>query len=379
MSRDRSAVHSSIGYRLAQRVGLMLVIVVGLVTGWSVVHRGPNETSRELLPELQIRRANQTPLPATRADFDVRVVLTHDAVRELNVEIDGPCDIYLSGQREKFNRLPRGTVKMTTTRTEFKLGDQTYRASQIELVPVRSPGFWVNDHQYRGRLRLIRRPDQTFLAVNVLPLEEYLASVVDSEMPKAFPPAARQAQAVVARTFALYQIQQRRSDLFDVYASVQSQKYLGFQYRDGQRRLAGESEESRQIVEQTRGMVCLDRGRLFRTYYSAVCGGSTTSGREVFPDTPTWLTGVSCNWCSAADRYRWSAEFERKDFFQRTASLLESNRANTGIADRRVSNIESIPLKQLGLIPTFFLTNQGKRAVVSGIDLRNQLGTSKLY
>ena len=76
------------------------------------------------------------------------------------------------------------------------------------------------------------------VVVNVVPLEDYVASVVDGEMPATFPEAARQAQAIVARTYVLYQIQTARvSPLFDVYATTRSQNYLGYQYRgrDGKR------------------------------------------------------------------------------------------------------------------------------------------------
>jgi len=81
-------------------------------------------------------------------------------------------------------------------------------------------------------MRLFRRTDGKVSAVNVLPIEEYLASVVDSEMPSKFPEAARQAQAIVARTYALYQIEHADPKaVFDLMSSQRSQKYLGVEYR----------------------------------------------------------------------------------------------------------------------------------------------------
>src|SRR5207302_4392397 len=107
---------------------------------------------------------------------------------------------------------------------------------------------WVEVHQYRGTVRIHRQSGNTVAAVNVLPLEDYVASVVDGEMPSAFPDEARKAQAIIARTYALYQRDvAEKASIADLFASTRSQKYLGYQYRDGGKLLAGESMASRKI------------------------------------------------------------------------------------------------------------------------------------
>ncbi len=146
------------------------------------------------------------------------------------------------------------------------------------------------------------------LMLNVVRLEDYIASVVDGEMPAAFPEAARQAQAIVARAYALFSDAAPRlanQPLFDVYASTRSQNYGGYQYRgrDG-RRFAAESASSRHAADQTAGMVCLADGKLFCTYYTAVCGGRTASGADVFNDRRCRPESVDCPWCHDAELFR---------------------------------------------------------------------------
>src|SRR5258708_36314358 len=117
-------------------------------------------------------------------------------------------------------------------------------------------------------------------------------------MPAAFPEEARKAQAIVARTYALYQKQVADGgSIADLFASTRSQKYLGYQYREGGKLLAGESESSRRIAAATRGQVCHYQGKIFCTYYCAVCGGSTVRGTEVFSDAAPPLVTVNCDFC----------------------------------------------------------------------------------
>ena len=138
------------------------------------------------------------------------------------------------------------------------------------------------------------------------------ACSADSEMPTSFGVEARKAQAIVARTYALDVIRcDEGNPDFDLFASTSSQKYLGFQYRDGSKRIAGESDASRQVVRDTSGMVCTFQGRLFRTYYSAVCGGHTTAGSGVFSDAVAALKSVPCDYCREANLYRWQSELAK--------------------------------------------------------------------
>ncbi len=244
----------------------------------------------------------------------VRVNLTPVPVRKLRVAVNRPFRIRPVGARRVIDRVERWpSTDVVATADGFRIGRNRYRASRLEIIPDESPSIWVGRHQYRGIVRLYRQPEGKLIAVNEVPLEPYIASVVDGEMPLSFPAAARQAQAIVARTYALFRIEQaRHHPHFDLYATTRSQRYLGFQYRDANgRRLAGESASSRRIADLTKSMVCLDRGRLFATYYSAVCGGRTTAGSEVFPAAV--LKSVPCDWCRESPLFRWMATLKKPE------------------------------------------------------------------
>lgn len=113
--------------------------------------------------------------------------------------------------------------------------------------------------QYAGKLYLIGSA-QGIAVVNEVSLEEYLCSVVSSEMPSDYPAEAQKAQAVCARTYAVNCINGRESGPYQEHLndSVSFQVYNNY----------GSSEASRQAVEDTKGEILpLDEVQ----YYSTSC------------------------------------------------------------------------------------------------------------
>ncbi len=279
-------------------------------------------------------------LPGGESSFspEIRVNVTPDRPKSIRLKCDGPYRLVPTG---KLNVLSRGTSlserEVKTSTGGFLLGQESIGVTSLELIPENSPAIWVDGHQYRGRLRLSRLSDGSILAVNLLPLEDYLASVVDSEMPIAFGAEARTAQAIAARTYALYQMRQNLSHpSFDVFGSERSQKYLGYKYVNSEGKLwAGESDDSRAIVRSTGGIVCTTNGKLFCTYFSAACGGRTVPGSDMFSDAAAPLSPVDCEWCRDAPLYRWTREFSSAEM----TTALRRATAIGGTAGRTIGTV----------------------------------------
>ncbi len=253
----------------------------------------------------------------------VRVRVASSIETIVQIEVDSHFEVRSLDRKTKLHKARSlSASKVTASQGGLQIGDLKIPARGIEIIPENSPAIWVNGHQYRGRLRLFVVDAQStphIEAVNVLKLESYLASVVDSEMPGTFPDAARQAQAIVARSYALYQMQrQPRHPRFDLFGDTRSQQYLGVQYRTPNgRRLAGESSSSRKIVEQTQNVICTYQNGLLCTYYSAVCGGRTIRGLDIFSDAEPPLKSVLCHWCREARHYRWHVDVSGKELTER--------------------------------------------------------------
>lgn len=307
----------------------------------------------------------------------VRVCLTDPAAEAVVLSAAAPVTVRLVGSAEELGRFPSlDAARCTATRTGLKIGTRSFAASQLELIPDRSPALWAGRHQYRGTIRLYRQQGNRVLAVNVLPLEDYIASVINGEMPATFGESARQAQAVIARTYVLYQLMRpgRQQRLFDVYASTRSQHYQGTQYETSSgRKLAGETPRSRQIAASTAGVVCTWNDRLFCTYYSAVCGGQTAAGTGVFSDAAPPVAAVPCEWCSKAERYRWSVEVPRAVFRERLSGRTSLNRSSPLTAIHQAA--ATVP----GRPPDFEIHAGRKSARINASSVRRMLSGYSLH
>ena len=369
-------------HRLTTAATMAAVLALGLIPLFRSSSFGPAVRPAGS-PPLQIR-GNSVRVPVRPASLAVtlsswiRVGLLAEGATTFTIESSGPFIVRAAGSRRILFQASRlAPCKVVASGQGVRIGAREFAAPRLEIVPETAPALWVDDHQYRGLLRIDRREGNTLVAVNVVPLEEYVASVVDSEMPAAFSTEARMAQAIVARTYALYQMKMAGSgSVMDVSASTRSQKYLGFQYRsDAGRLLAGESADSRSIVAATRGMVCTYRGQLFCTYYCAACGGSTLQGTEFFPDAAPPLKSVPCNWCQPAPLYRWTAEIARGDL---QSDLQKFIRQRDGAELGRLQTVRSAGLSLPGRMPQFDVRDARRSYRLTGAEIRRATGSRGL-
>lgn len=358
------------GRRLLSRRTMLAAAAAGTIpatgVGWYLLSSGAAQNSSA---------ADETgpqPVGATGTwNPTIRVNLTPENIDELTMSVDNTFNVVVPGHPRvlAYNVKPvrEMFVSADSNSTGIRLGNTVMTASQIEIVPAIPVSIWVGRSQYRGSIRLYRKPSGKLMAVNVLPLEDYLASVVNSEMPASFPMAAREAQAIVARTYALTQM--KGHPLFDLYSTTRSQMYLGYQYRDSDgRRLAGETSGSRKIIRDTAGIVCTYKGKIFTTYYSAVCGGRTTNGQTVYTNAVPALKSVECDWCKSAKRYRWKTEVPLTEASQ---SLQQHVSAKGGT----FGTLASIQLNSgtPGDLPEYTVSDGRSRRSMAGTTLQRAL------
>jgi stage II sporulation protein D len=98
-----------------------------------------------------------------------------------------------------------------------------------------------------------------------------LYGVVPAEEPSSWLPAALEAQAVAARSFAL--ASHRAGAPFDVYAGTRSQAYLG---------VSAETPAATRAVDETAGEVLLYDGHVATTVFSSSTGGRTQSAADAW-------------------------------------------------------------------------------------------------
>jgi stage II sporulation protein D len=124
---------------------------------------------------------------------------------------------------------------------------------------------------YHGTL-LLRSDGSHVSVVNAVSLDTYLRGVVPSESPSHWPLAALEAQAVAARSYAVYEL--RPSAFYDLVPTTADQVYGG---------VRAETPRSDQAVYATLGQVLTYGGQVARTYYSSSSGGRTEAAQDAWP------------------------------------------------------------------------------------------------
>jgi stage II sporulation protein D len=162
-----------------------------------------------------------------------------------------------------------------------------------------------HSYSYRGRLRLYN-DGGAVAVINIVPVEDYLYSVVASEISSREAEAVK-AQAILSRTYVMVNL--GRHGKYDFCDKTHCQHYGG----------AGvETAPSIRAVDETRGLILLFDGRPALVFYHACCGGTTTTPARVWGgEDPPYLKPVVCGLpglggplCSGGVHFRWEAKIE---------------------------------------------------------------------
>lgn len=179
----------------------------------------------------------------------------------------------------------------------------------IRLIPRGSDAVAVSElHRYFGRVTLTPASDGLVVS-NTLPLERYLLGL--QEVPPGWPEEALRAQAVAARTYALWTLARPAAGAaatygFDICASVECQVFSGADVvstPDGRRWAAA--------VRSTAGEAVLYRGAPILARYHSTSGGATLDNSQAFPGEPDYpyLQGVPSRTEQGSPLYRWTVRF----------------------------------------------------------------------
>ena len=129
---------------------------------------------------------------------------------------------------------------------------------------------------YAGTLRLQPNAYGSYSLVNQVPLETYLRGVVPHEIGVGAPQNAVEAQAILARTYALRNLRRFKIDDYQLCADTQCQVYWG---------LEGTDPEADRAIAATRGRVLTYQNELVDALYSSTTGGITAPFTDVWQGT----------------------------------------------------------------------------------------------
>ncbi|MDI6801867.1 MAG: SpoIID/LytB domain-containing protein [Thermodesulfovibrionales bacterium] len=226
---------------------------------------------------------------------------------------------------------------------------------KLERLGDKKGEMLVGGIKYSGTIE-VWKGEKGLYIVNEIPLEEYIKGVVAGEVSKSWDIEALKAQAVVARTYALYQ--KLNSGFgkmpFHITSSVLHQVYKGGDVPDNIAR----------AVKETKGEILTYKGQPIVAYYHSTSGGMTEDPSEVFGKSYPYLKPVE-TMCDLSPYYIWERSIPLSD--------IEKATNVAGIKDIVIdSHTVSKRVRMLKII-----SGAGVHSVVAK-DLRKNLGWDKL-
>ncbi len=287
----------------------------------------------------------------------IRVAL---AVGQATVELACEDELTVTEPDGKKGSLPKGKYFVHVENGRLAFDDKHAFASGVCLTQAAGKALpQVNKRSYKGQL-LLTVQDGRLLVVNQLPLEDYLACVLPAKTMVVWPDEAVKAQAVAARSYALYK-KQHAAAAYDVLATDSELFYEG----SGKRI---EKDAVTKLIRATRGQYLADgSGRAIEAVTTSSSGGRTESAQNLWEREVSYLQSVE-DYDSDSPEGSWE--------YRMAPALLESLLAQRGYAAGRLTSIRLSPLDEGGVDRT--PTGRVKYIVLSGENNTVKLTGSEL-
>lgn len=302
------------------------------------------------------------------------------------IETDGEINYKLNGDFTKL-RILNETIFIPKNK------DCTFT---IENIVIGVNFHWQQERRltYSGMLRLTKTPDGKNCAINILPVEEYLKSVISSEMSAMSDKELLKAHAILSRSWLIANIEgvhnEQCSDeeglkwydrsahtIYDVCADDHCQRYQGVTMQT--------SPLVEEAVEETRGKVLMFDGKICDARFSKCCGGKSEEYEFCWDNTPhPYLVSVDCPFCNTKEQFD-SKEEEMKvlrqvlnDYDLETRNFYEWTATYENPDIREIIPLDRGKSGRLWKIKIVY--NDGREEIVGKeLEIRRRLSDSHLY
>jgi len=307
----------------------------------------------------------------TEAAESIRVLLSAEVPR-LDIRADSP--LWATDAKGRGQAL-RASVQVAAAEGGFLLNGARMQTDQLTLRSgeqgltltfprlarklngaALSSGDSGTEVSVSGLVHLVRR-GKGFLVINRVDVEEYVKGVVPSEVSSTWHPEMLKAQAVAARTYALYQQMLSATREYDVAATVQDQVYRGKQ---------GVDVGILRAVEETRGLVVTYQDAPIYAAFSSTAAGLTEDAMNVWSKDFPYLKGVECPFDLLSPYYQWKSSFK--------LDTLEKNLREQGFSVGTIATMTPLSFSRGGRVAKLRVLHSGGELVLRGEELRKAVG-----
>ncbi|MFH0763534.1 MAG: SpoIID/LytB domain-containing protein [Candidatus Omnitrophota bacterium] len=294
-------------------------------------------------------------------EITLRVLILDDR-DSVNLALKGKYKIYPINSDAVVMEGPCLAANVTAANAGIRIGKSQLVLPAVKVKVARDSNIYVDSRRFRGDIDIIRKDNGKLMVVNYIGLEDYLYGVLYHEVSHRWPAEVLKAQAIAARTFALYQARQNRLQPYDLRSDIYSQVYGG---------RTSEKWSTTRAVNLTKGGVLAYNGNIIPAYYHAACAGHTEDASNLWNIDAPYLKGVQCGWCKDSKHYRWRKEISLREL----ADKLKSGGYKIGkiasvavLSKNRSDRVDKIEIKD----------DAGISVVLTGKDFRQLIGPNEV-
>jgi stage II sporulation protein D len=286
--------------------------------------------------------------PAKAASVELRVAVK-DGVKQVTVGSSTRAVLRDGSGRSLGEIAPMNAF--TAAPKQGRVAIDRWQVGQVWVEPTSGGYTFIGDRWYRGRTLLVPTA-KGIAAINYVDLEQYLYSVLGGEMNGNWPPEALKAQAVAARSYALYQRDRARNRIFDVGDTAAWQVYDG---------VMDESTGTQAAVNATQGQVLTYSGQIIEAVFHSSAGGCTENVEDVWTQSLPYLRSVP-DYDRSSPVFQWS----------RTFSPTELKKHIGGVGN--ILSLQPEKTTRCGRVLTMQVIGDAGKRLMNGDSLRAALG-----
>lgn len=255
----------------------------------------------------------------------------------------------------------QGNVSQLTIENSKSLliNGRPYAIREVVLEPRGSSPLLLGKTPFHGRIRIKR--SKNLLVINDVGLENYLQGVVPAEIAPRWHFELLKVQAVISRTYALFQKGSNAGREYDLVASVQDQVYSGGSVSHRRTNAA---------IEATRGEVLTYEGEVIFAVFHSTSAGPTEDASERWSVNFPYLKGVSCPRDQESPFYQWKRSI--------TLNSVEAGLLRLGFPLGTLATINPLTYSKAGRVLKVRILHSDGELVLSADDLRRAIGTTVL-
>lgn len=336
--------------------------LLAALVGTLVLSATAPATARHAPASAKSAKASVTAAQPAKQAPDLRVGLASGRA-SLTITLAGSKATVQTGSSKTITLAANTAAAIRWQDGAFLVGREKLRGEVLVIRPAAKAGeLSLDGRRYRGALEL-RHKSGGLTAVNIVPVDGYLRSVVPEEMPVDWPAEAIKAQSVAARSFALASRGRHASEGYDLCTTTHCQIYTG---------TAAEKSASNAAIKATRGEVLTYGGKPIEALFHTDSGGMTENSEAVWGSHVPYLRAAKD---TPAKTMPWTKTISRAD--------LEHKLAAKG---RDIGKVRSIALSPLaigraakdrtasGRVKTMTVKGTKGTATLSGTTWRSLLG-----